>query len=173
MSYGNLISAAAPNAFLNQLREALTSRTALIIYACLILIFILVLTIRVMVNEQRRASELKERSKAISDVQEDEALKAVKKDINDRMDKISGDLSFVKSSLVTSAPYAMGYTYRGGKPVMQESDEKEEEVNEGGSRFYMLTQIDKEYESYDRPDYDDSITLKELCENSGTSRQGS
>ena len=164
MLYGNLISAAAPNAFLNQLREALTSRTALIIYACLILIFILVLTIRVMVNEQRRASDLKERSKAKADVQEDEALKAVKEDIDDRMDKISGDLSFVKSSLITSAPYAMGYTYRGGKPVMQETDEKEEEVNEGGSRFYMLTQIDKEYESYDRPDYDDSITLKELCE---------
>ncbi len=42
--------------------------------------------------------------------------------------------------------------------------EGEEEVNEGGSRFYMLTEIDKEYENYTRPDYDDDITLKELCE---------
>ena len=38
------------------------------------------------------------------------------------------------------------------------------EVNTDGSRFYMLTQIDKEYESYVRPDYDDKIGLKELCE---------
>lgn len=41
---------------------------------------------------------------------------------------------------------------------------KEEEVNTDGSRFYMLTEIDKEYESYVRPDYDDKINLKELCE---------
>ena len=39
-----------------------------------------------------------------------------------------------------------------------------DEVNVDGSRFYMLTQIDKEYESYERPDYDDKIDLKELCE---------
>ncbi len=39
-----------------------------------------------------------------------------------------------------------------------------EEVNTDGSRFYMLTEIDKEYESYVRPDYDDKINLKELCE---------
>ena len=41
---------------------------------------------------------------------------------------------------------------------------KEEEVNTDGSRFYMLTEIDNEYESYVRPDYDDKINLKELCE---------
>ena len=41
---------------------------------------------------------------------------------------------------------------------------KEEDVNTDGSRFYMLTEIDKEYESYVRPDYDDKINLKELCE---------
>lgn len=39
-----------------------------------------------------------------------------------------------------------------------------EEVNVDGSRFYMLTEIDKEYENYVRPDYDDKINLKELCE---------
>ena len=38
------------------------------------------------------------------------------------------------------------------------------EENIGGSRFYMLTEIDKEYAKYVRPDYDDKITLKELCE---------
>ncbi|MDE6850800.1 MAG: AAA family ATPase, partial [Clostridia bacterium] len=40
----------------------------------------------------------------------------------------------------------------------------DEDVNTEGSRFYMLTQIDKEYESYVRPAYDDKIGLKELCE---------
>ena len=50
------------------------------------------------------------------------------------------------------------------KVKTEDGEDGEEEINEGGSRFYMLTQIDKEYETYVRPDYDDSITLKELCE---------
>ena len=41
---------------------------------------------------------------------------------------------------------------------------KEEKEEGSGSRFYMLTEIDKEYESYKRPEYDEEITLKELCE---------
>lgn len=42
--------------------------------------------------------------------------------------------------------------------------EKGSEEKETGSRFYMLTEIDKEYEEYTRPDYDEEISLKELCE---------
>ncbi len=41
---------------------------------------------------------------------------------------------------------------------------KEEKEEGSSSRFYMLTEIDKEYESYKRPEYDEEITLKELCE---------
>ncbi len=48
-------------------------------------------------------------------------------------------------------------------PARGETEEAAEE-NDGGSRFYMLTEIDKEYAKYVRPDYDDKITLKELCE---------
>ncbi len=40
----------------------------------------------------------------------------------------------------------------------------EEEVNEGGSRFYMLTEIDKQYEDYTPPAYDNSLGLREICE---------
>ena len=42
--------------------------------------------------------------------------------------------------------------------------EEGSEEKETGSRFYMLTEIDKEYEEYTRPDYDEEISLKELCE---------
>jgi len=59
----------------------------------------------------------------------------------------------------------VGYpNYYNAPARVSEDTEAEEEVNEGGSRFYMLTEIDKEYENYVRPDYDDEITLKELCE---------
>ena len=55
----------------------------------------------------------------------------------------------------------------GGTPVPAPAgggNGKASEVNTDGSRFYMLTQIDKEYETYKRSDYDDKIGLKELCE---------
>ena len=42
--------------------------------------------------------------------------------------------------------------------------EEEKEEEKGESRFYMLTEIDKEYENYVRPEYDDNIGLRELCE---------
>ena len=35
---------------------------------------------------------------------------------------------------------------------------KEEKEEGSGSRFYMLTEIDREYESYKRPEYDEEIT---------------
>ena len=40
----------------------------------------------------------------------------------------------------------------------------EEEGEEGGSRFYMLTEIDKYYERYTPPKYEDEMSLKEICE---------
>lgn len=48
------------------------------------------------------------------------------------------------------------------KEGLQEGEE--EETEEGGSRFYMLSEIDKSYENYERPEYNDKITLRELCE---------
>ncbi len=79
------------------------------------------------------------------------------------MNKISLDVAAVKRSVsygpLSVAPAALSK----GAPAQGDSGE-DVEVNEGGSRFYMLTEIDKEYESYKRPDYDDEISLKELCE---------
>ncbi len=51
----------------------------------------------------------------------------------------------------------------------EEREEREEEqtegpLEEGGSRFYMLTEIDKSYENYERPEYNENIGLRELCE---------
>jgi hypothetical protein len=51
--------------------------------------------------------------------------------------------------------------------VVSPVESEEEEIipsKDGASRFYMLTQIDKEAESYVAPQYDNDISLKELCE---------
>ncbi len=48
-------------------------------------------------------------------------------------------------------------------PVIAEKKKTGEE-GENGSRFYMLTEIDKKYEKYVAPEYDEGITLREVCE---------
>jgi len=45
-----------------------------------------------------------------------------------------------------------------------EGEKKDEQSPTGESRFYKLTEIDKIYENYVPPVYDDEITLPELCD---------
>ena len=47
---------------------------------------------------------------------------------------------------------------------LEEGEFLEEFAKAGDSRFYMLTQIDKQYENYVAPDYNDTIGLREFCE---------
>ena len=51
-------------------------------------------------------------------------------------------------------------------PVVNTESDEEEIIpsKDGASRFYMLTQIDKDAENYEAPLYDNEITLKEVCE---------
>ena len=63
-------------------------------------------------------------------------------------------------------------------PVVTEEKEDEEEIEEapqeetiedkvlpeGESRFYMLTNIDKTYENFIHPEFNNEITLREVCE---------
>ena len=62
-----------------------------------------------------------------------------------------------------------GLTYPqgvGGNVVKSDDDDEEDEnaVKEGESRFYKLTQVDLEYENYVAPQYNNDITLPEICE---------
>ena len=159
----NLISAFSFAEFMGEVWDALTSKTALIVYAAIILVLILFLVIRVIVNEHRRVEEIQENDARRQEVHENEQLETVRAELDKKMNKISLDVAAVKRSVsygpLSVAPAALSK----GAPAQGDSGE-DVEVNEGGSRFYMLTEIDKEYENYKRPDYDDEISLKELCE---------
>ena len=50
-------------------------------------------------------------------------------------------------------------------PVQSAPEEKKEkEESEERSRFYMLSEIDRRMESYEAPAYDNSLTLRDVCE---------
>ncbi len=64
-----------------------------------------------------------------------------------------------------AVPNAGSFAYKSHASATAEKRENNTAgENEEGSRFYMLTQIDREYENYVKPEYDDRIGLKELCE---------
>jgi len=161
MAIANYICAAFSfTEFMGKVWDALTSKTALIVYSAIILAIILVLVVRAVVTEQRRTAEIKHNAQLKQEAEEDEKIKSVKAEIDRKMNKISGEIAAVRSNLATApfAPYPVGIS-----PQKKEMEEGSEE-KETGSRFYMLTEIDKEYEEYTRPDYDEEISLKELCE---------
>ncbi len=161
MAIANYICAAFSfTEFMGKVWDALTSKTALIVYSAIILAIILVLVVRAVVIEQRRTAEIKHNAQLKQEAEEDAKIKSVKDEIDRKMNKISGEIAAVRSNLATApfAPYPVGIS-----PRQKELEEGSEE-KETGSRFYMLTEIDKEYEEYTRPEYDEEISLKELCE---------
>ena len=46
----------------------------------------------------------------------------------------------------------------------EEAEKEDDVINTEESRFYKLSQVDKEYEGYVPPEYDNEITLPEICE---------
>lgn len=149
----NYIAATSAD-FAQKVWSALTSSTALIIYAAIILILILVLAVKLIVGEQKRVSEIKQREEDSKNV-DDSALAGVKTAIEQLENKVNCvSAAAIPVATTTSAPI-----------ITSALNKNKEEKEEGsGSRFYMLTEIDREYESYKRPEYDEEITLKELCE---------
>ncbi len=108
------------------------------------------------------------------DFQKDEKRKEKLKSVetSDRVDAALAAARNAAADLLDASgrPVEPETAYRGAqasKAVARQSEgtgEQEEEGPENGSRFYMLTEIDKAYEHYTRPTYNESISLKELCE---------
>ncbi len=78
------------------------------------------------------------------------------------LDVASGAMPAPES--VRAAAKASGTVAQKPQADALSADGESEEPEHEGSRFYMLTEIDKEYEHYVQPEYDDEIDLKTLCE---------
>ena len=140
----------------NKIWGWLTSRTALFIYAGLILILIIAIIIRVIVGEYNRVSIMKNSLEGKEKGERQEILETARKTIEEELEPLK-DLAL--PSVVVQGGKGVKGAVKVGAPADGESEETEE-----GSRFYMLTEIDKEYERYRAPDYDNELSLKEICE---------
>ncbi len=166
MTYSNFLAA---DEFFKQLMSALTSKVALIIYISLILVLIVVLAVRVILGEQERAEQHRQKKRIKEEAAQEAVIESVSKKMDKHFERIGGDLNYVKRNLANSSGYpapvrSMAQQAASASDGPHAGNGGQAGENEEGSRFYMLTQIDREYENYVKPEYDDRIGLKELCE---------
>ena len=154
MKTENLLASVDWQTIGNKVWAALTSRTALFVYALCLLVLVMALVVRMIVNEYRRVAELKDGGAGNAESARREALDTAKRAIDKKLDAIQENLAFSVN------PYSVPASKMA---VVAEKKKTGEEV-ENGSRFYMLTEIDKKYEKYVAPEYDEEITLREVCE---------
>ena len=130
----------------------LTSRTALFIYAGIILVLIIAIIIRVIVGEYNRVSIMKNSLEGKEKGERQEILETARKTIEEELEPLK-DLA-LPPVVVQGGNGTKGAVSANSSPAEEES----------GSRFYMLTEIDKEYERYRAPEYDNELSLREICE---------
>ena len=119
--------------------DYLSSGYALLIYALIIIVLVGLLIASVLIADNKSKIIIDKNPNA---PQERDALDG--KDKLDDSDKKSKD-------------------ERAAKPKKSKNSAPEKANN--GERFPTLIKIDREKEKYERSDYDESITLKTLCEN--------
>lgn len=154
MKTENLLASVDWQTIGNKVWAALTSRTALFVYALCLLVLVMALVVRMIVNEYRRVAELKDGGSGNAESARREALDTAKRVIDKKLDAIQENLAFSVNP----------YSVPASKMAAVAEKKKTGEEGENGSRFYMLTEIDKKYEKYVAPEYDEEITLREVCE---------
>ena len=148
------------NLILSGLWDILSSRGAIIIYVILILVIFGVLVISVIFFEKRREIENEE----IYGESNDKAVKDIVENVTSSINRSNNEL---KEVLLDTQDKVIELSELGGvyTPVEVKDEPVNKEVLETNeSRFFMLTEIDKRYENYVSPEYDNEITLKEICE---------
>ena len=140
------------NSIGDKIWNRLTSRTALFIYAGIILVLIIAIIIRVIVGEYNRVSIMKNSLEGKEKGERQEILETARKTIEEELEPLK-DLA-LPSVVVQGGNGTKGAVSANSSPAEEES----------GSRFYMLTEIDKEYERYRAPEYDNELSLREICE---------
>ena len=94
MKTENLLASVDWQTIGNKVWAALTSRTALFVYALCLLVLVMALVVRMIVNEYRRVAELKDGGSGNAESARREALDTAKHAIDKKLDAIQENLAF-------------------------------------------------------------------------------
>ena len=152
----NLLILFLDNAFsklIEKIWSLLTSRNAILLYALIVLSLLLVLIIFVLAKDRVSKDFKKRKTGKISTY-------AIEKKIDEKLTDFNNQLKMAGAGATKVV-----INGNNANSVDHESSYNEdgEEIHEE-SRFYMLTQIDKEMQYYKAPKYNNEISLKEFCD---------
>ena len=131
------------------LMDFLTSKLAITIYIILLIVLIITVIVLMMVNESKHQDIYYINKKTPVDGLEGE----FGGDKSQTVESKKND-NFLEGEKTNEAVIE--------KPEIELTEEEQEELHE--ARFYMLSKLDLENEKIEKPEYDNKITLKELCE---------
>ena len=160
----------ATTSLFDRIWQALTGRVAIIIYAIIAVVLIALIVINLLsLNENKPKDEEKSSKRKKSD----DDIARITKVFNDRFQAIDQKLNEIKDSndvvkvQVTgeSAPVKEIKVKKDDDEFILENSTNSNLISETGeSRFYNLTQIDRFYDTYKPPRYNNDISLKEICD---------
>ncbi|MBP5408307.1 MAG: hypothetical protein J6Y42_04145, partial [Bacilli bacterium] len=157
-------------ASLNGFFKALTSNVALVIYLSLFFVLIIVILIDLMVNKIRNLEALEERyendvEKERRNIVEDinKTIEKSFKGVSRKIESIDEQLEVIQDRPIGTLTTSSEVKVESETNIEPNEESVEVESSNGESRFYMLTQIDLEMETYVPPKYDEKISLKDFC----------
>ena len=147
------------NNYLVTFWELLSSKGAMIFYIITMLVIFAVLIISILFFEKRREIENKETYGENTDKKVYDIVNKVSEKVAEENKKIKDEIVDTKELVrdIKDGSVAIGGT-KGGQTI------KKEDINTTDVRFFMLKRIDEAYENYKAPQYNNEITLKEICE---------
>ena len=151
------------NLILSNLWEILSSREAIIIYIVLLLLIFAALIFSILFFEKRREIENKEIYGESNDKNVKDIVDSLSKNFKDENEKLREDILDTKDIVLELSDRGGTYSPSDTKPTSKKESNDDGVFKTEESRFFMLTEIDKRYEHYQKPEYDNTITLEEIC----------
>ncbi len=152
------------NSVFYKIWNIVSSTIAIYIYVALLLVLVIILVVLMLVNESKRQdvfviNNRHERIKEVSVVNGNTNTnnKKNKKKLNERQ-QFNNDIDFENIGDKT-----IKFEAQTTPGLDKKLDDKTEEKLES-SRFYNLSKLDVVYKEYNKPSYDDTISLSQLCE---------
>ena len=181
MNLNMLLSKALPSIMAVDLGKVLTSAGAIIVYVILVLVLVLVLVFIIMANDKRRVDDQEHLVKNKTEKDAEIVVDQISKLINKQVYRLETQIAILdeKTEEILEKPNVFIPPMKGkskfpikNQKLQAQLDEASASLEEGEeatqteteSRFCMLTNIDKAAETYVEPEYNNEITLKELCD---------
>ena len=151
--------------------KVLTSRTAIIIYICLIAICIIVLIFQLIKGENQREEILANREHNLKDIEKEKFAEGFAKntEANNPFGSFGGGGNFNgpgPTIITTGSNVSVDKASSKNDLGIDEEAGEDDIINseDGSSRFYMLTQIDQRMEFRKPPVYEKSMSLSQICD---------